>query len=322
MSGSVLAFGELVALAYVTFALGISAACAGLYPLVRDRLHSWAPADRAAWIFAFTTAPPAGAFLLTAVCLLPSFDGPWWHLVDHCSAHGSDHPHLCLAHLPENAGTVAGLVALGVLSVLFLTMVGDLVRTARLGRQLQDALGDRNRQIDSLQPLAATIGILRPRVVISSALRRDLSEELFAAVLDHENAHVRRRDPLFRMLARLGAFLHVPGTRRQMRRDLHVSCEQACDEQAADQSGDRLLVARALIAVERLLTPRHMTLPASATGFGDTGIIARVTALAKDPIPRSRMWLPFASIGLLLLLVATADRIHHMTETALGLVTR
>lgn len=324
MNGSLLALSELVALAYVTFALGISAACAGLYPLVRDRLDSWAPADRAAWIFVFCTAPAAGALLLTALCLLPSFDGLMRHLADHCSAHGSDHPHLCLAHLPESAGTLAGLASLGVLGLLLVAAVGDLIHTARLGRQLQAMLrhDDRNCEIGSSQPLAVTIGILRPRVVISSALRRNLPEELFAAVVDHENAHVRRRDPLLRTLARLGAFLHVPGMRRRMLRDLHLACEQACDEHAAEHSGDRLLVARALITVERLLARSKATLPVSVIGFGGAGITARVNALVKDPGPRTRMWLPVASIGLLILLVATADRIHHMTETLLGLVTR
>lgn len=324
MSGSLLALGELLALAYLAFALLISAICAALHPLVRARLRSWAPEDRAGWIFVFCVAPPAGGLLLTAVCLLPSVDALSWHLVDHCFRHGSGHPHLCLAHLPAGAGTIAGLAALGMLGMLSISAMLDLARTTRFSHKLRAAIENRGwaRELDHAHPLAATIGILRPRVVISAALQRSLPRELFAAVVHHENAHVRRRDPLVRTLARIGTVLHFPGTRRQLLRDLHLACEQACDEQAASQVGDRLLVARALIAVERLLATTRMTLPASAAGFGDAGITVRVNALAEDPASRSRMRLPAALTGVLILLVAAADRIHHTTETILGLVTR
>lgn len=322
MNGSLLALGELVALAYVSFALVISAMSAGLYPLVRDRLRRWSPGDRASWIFAFCMAPALGALLLTVACLLPSIEGLSWHLIDHCSAHGNEHPHLCLAHLPAGAGNLVGLLALGSLAMLFIAALVDLVRSTEFSRQLRAAIenGQRGGELDGSQPLAATIGILRPKVIISTALRRNVPRELVAAIAHHEDAHVRRRDPLLRTVARFGTVLHLPAIRRDLLRDLHLACEQACDERAAVLVGDRLLVARALLAVERLLSTSQERLPAAAAGFADAGIAARVNALLEDPVSRAWNWLPGTLAALLILVVATADRIHHTTETLLGLV--
>lgn len=324
MNGSLIALAELVALAYLTFALGLSATCAGLYPRVRQRLEQWAPADRANWVLAFCTAPAAGALVLTTLCFLPSLGAGWWHLVDHCTVHGSGHPHLCFAHLPKSAGTLVGTGALALLFVVFAALAVEVLRLNRLRHRLQPVIGEggAGSVIDSPQPLAATIGILRPRVVVSSALRRHLPGELLAAVLEHEQAHVRRRDPLRRMLAHLGSVFHLPKTRQRLLRDLQLACEQACDEQASDRSGDRLLVARALLRVERLLARGRVKLPALAFGFGSAGIISRVEALAGDPIRRAPLWLPAVLCAFLVALVVAADSIHHTTETLLGLVTR
>jgi beta-lactamase regulating signal transducer with metallopeptidase domain len=326
VNGSLLGLGELAALAYLTFALGIAGTCVVLYPLLRKRLNRWAPADRANWTFAFCAAPGAGALILTVLCFLPSLDAPWWHLADHCSAHGNDHPHLCFTHLPTNQVTCAGLAALGLLGSVIVALAIDLARTTRLGRELRTALGHCNRagDIESSQPLAATIGVLRPMVVISSTLRNHLREEFLAIVLAHEHAHVQRRDPLRRMVARLSSLFYLPPIRSLLLRDLHLACEQACDEEAANRSGDRLLVARALIAVERLLAGQQaaLALPIGASAFGDTGITSRVNALTNDPVPRARLCLPVVSFGLLVALTTAADSIHHTTETLLGFIAR
>lgn len=325
MNGSLLGLGELVALACVSFALVISVAVAVAYPHARHRIGSLAPEDRPGWILALCLAPAGGAFLITLVCLLPSLAGLGWHLTDHCYAHGSGHPHLCVTHLPSAGGGVLGIAALFVVAALVLAAIAHLVRTARLSRQLRSVIDDSGggtTTIVSSHPLAATIGILRPKVVLSSALRRSLRDDLVAAIEHHEQAHVRRRDPLVRTVARLAAVFHFPGTRRRLLCDLQLACEQACDEYAAREIGNRLTVARALLAVERLLASNRLPLPGFVAGFGSTGIAARVNALTEEPVERSRLWLSATLAGVLILLVAKADGIHHTTETLLGFVTR
>jgi len=55
--------------------------------------------------------------------------------------------------------------------------------------------------VDGSTPFALTLGFLRPRIVVSSRLLEILDRRETEAVLRHELAHVRRRDPLRVLLA-------------------------------------------------------------------------------------------------------------------------
>jgi Zn-dependent protease with chaperone function len=324
MSGRLLGLAELSAIAFLGFAALLSGVGAVVHRLVRPYLLVRAPDERAAWIFAVAAAPVAGALILTAACLLPSIDLHHWHLVDHCSVHGGWHPHLCLVHLPPRTGHAAGLAALAVLAVLGVAVVADIVGLLRLSRNLRRAIGESACRdgIDAAIPIAATVGFLRPRVVVSAALRRRLAPGLVDAIIAHEGAHVRRRDALRQAAARILSRFHLPAVRRRLLRDLHLACEQACDEQASAHVGDRLLVAQALIAMEQILAATPTPLPRAAVAFGDTGVAARVHSLVADPLPGSRRMPPVALALLALAVFAAADPIHHGTETVLGLLTR
>ena len=52
-------------------------------------------------------------------------------------------------------------------------------------------------------PFALTYGLFRPRILASTALAADLDGAELAAVLAHEREHVRRRDPLKDLIARI-----------------------------------------------------------------------------------------------------------------------
>lgn len=64
-------------------------------------------------------------------------------------------------------------------------------------------LAGRVRTVRDSATFAFTYGFIKPNVVVSSALVQALSEPELAAVLAHESAHVRGRDPLKVLLARL-----------------------------------------------------------------------------------------------------------------------
>ena len=59
-------------------------------------------------------------------------------------------------------------------------------------------------------PLAATLGLLRPRIAIDERLSRDLDATAGQAVLAHERAHCRHRDPLRIWLAQIASDLQWP----------------------------------------------------------------------------------------------------------------
>src|SRR5262249_27136200 len=79
----------------------------------------------------------------------------------------------------------------------------------------------------------ATVGLLRPRIVVSPHLAEVLDASAMAAALAHEAAHVRYRDPLRLWLAQFGTDLLWPWPMAESRlRAWRQALELARDEEA------------------------------------------------------------------------------------------
>lgn len=120
---------------------------------------------------------------------------------------------------PMPAVAAALLVLLGPPVAVVLTWLGRGVRSSRrLARSLDSSrapapagLAEAARRagysgplvcLEGERPLAFCLGLLRPRVYVTTALVDLLGPEELAAVLAHEGHHVRARDPLRFLLAR------------------------------------------------------------------------------------------------------------------------
>ncbi len=322
MSGALAVLG-LLATAWVTFAAGTSLAMAlvwrlrvrwlrGLHPAVRSRL---------AWVAA--TLPALLPTVLVGVCLSPGLAGLVAGTGDHCLQH-ADHPHLCLVHLPA---TLRGpLVAAGSLTAAVVA-IGLARAIARIARQrrgiaLLRALASRSPGPDrhvvaSDHPFSFVTGLVRPKIWIASALEDSLAADQLAVVLAHEHAHAERRDPLRAATATALSWPLWPSVRRAVLGELALASEQACDEAAALRLGDRLRVAEAILAVERLVRRTSTSLvPASASAFGGSNVRARVHGLVGDLgvecLPRS---VAGAAIALASVVIpVSADALHHGME--------
>ena len=158
-------------------------------------------------------------------------------------------------------------------------------------------------------PPIATVGLLRPRVVVAEDLRGTLDPEALMAALAHERVHVRHRDPLRIWLAQIATDLQwpSPSARRRFEHWL-TSLEIARDEEArlGGASGEDL--AAAVVAVARM--PRRR-LGAAMAGAGLTGaetsLASRVHRLL-EPVPpdgaRRSILLPLAVLAVLVASVA------------------
>lgn len=97
-------------------------------------------------------------------------------------------------------------------------------------------------------PAMTAAGILRPRVLLSGAAELVLTANELQTALNHEVAHVRRRDNLRKLLLRFVAF---PGMRGLEAAWLEAT-EMAADEAAVSNAGEALDLAAALIKLSRL----------------------------------------------------------------------
>jgi Zn-dependent protease with chaperone function len=319
---------QLAAVAAALFAGGGALGVALVHrPLVAGlrRAH---PARRATAALALAGAPAAAALLGLALCLAPSLAVLLGLSADHCRTH-PEHSHLCLAH-PGFAPQPLLSLGLALGAGLAARAGVGAARAAARGRRWQArlaalpaaTLGDA-RVLESESPFCFVSGLLRPRIFLSSAFVRGLSPAELSAALEHERAHARRRDALRLRLARAGAALLPRSLRNRLLAELELAGEEACDDAAARRLGDRLCVAEAILAAERLLAGRAAPPRAAAAGFGEAGVEARVRALLADPVERRRSGAaPLAWASLALLVLAAAEPLHHRTEHLLGLLLR
>src|SRR5579863_1112276 len=97
-------------------------------------------------------------------------------------------------------------------------------------------------------PAMTAAGIIRPRVLLSSAAEFVLNSNELQTALNHEVAHVRRRDNLKKLLLRFVAFPGMSGLETAW---LEVT-EMAADDAAVSNASDALDLAAALIKLSRL----------------------------------------------------------------------
>jgi MFS family permease len=303
----------------------------GLSPpasLLVRRLRSWAPASRHRALALVAVAPAAHAFAFVVAALLPSLLSLVDPAFDHCRTHDDGHAHMCLIHLPQSAaGGVGWLLASLPIAWLAAGCADDLwaIWQARSTvRRLhatcrQSPLGS-FLELPVEYPLCASVGLWNPVVVVSSGLSNTVRADVLEAAIEHERAHVRRRDTLIRLVARAATLLYWPSVRRRILAALELAAEQACDEEAAETAGDRLKIAESILAVERVLSCN----PAPAAGplassFAAVAAVQRVESLVADRLPRrSTIAFVLAICAGAVALLLFSPHVHHATESLLS----
>ncbi|HJW99986.1 MAG TPA: M56 family metallopeptidase [Terriglobales bacterium] len=213
---------------YVSLSLCVAAA----WRLVRKRA-AW----NAGMLYVLRIAPVGVAIGVVGVLVIPSF----LYLEPFGTGESFGLPALTLAF-----GGIA-VVAAGIASMLFASW-----RTARFVAACQkighiEVTGSRMLAIEiaAATPILVIAGAYEPRLLISEELRRILEVGEMQAAIQHELAHITRRDNLKKLVLRAIRFPFLSGVER----DWVQAAEIAADEAAVSNESTALDLASALIKV-------------------------------------------------------------------------
>ena len=196
-------------------------------------------------------------------------------------------------------GFLAGAVA----SALLAAALGFAIRAGReLGQAARacraSRLGGAGRLVIARddRPMAYAVPAGPRAIVISTGMLRLLSADERRALIAHEDAHLRQNHAVYVVLAGLAAAANP--LLRPLTRQVRLAVELQADAAAADEVGDRRVVARTLA---------RASLAAAATGTAAPGVLAlaetdacaRVRALTGPP-PRRRPWAAALALALAL----------------------
>jgi hypothetical protein len=126
----------------------------------------------------------------------------------------------------------------------------------------------------------ATVGLIRPRVVLAPELAQALDEQALEAALAHERAHVRNHDPLRIWVGQFAADMQWPWALGERRFAAWLEAlELARDDDARAEGIDGAALAAAVLGSLRFQT-QGRGLEARLTG-DEAGLQARIARLLK-----------------------------------------
>lgn len=179
---------------------------------------------------------------------------------------------------PEGSGYGLFVLALGGFAILagsIARIAASTLRTAAIrrhwlaeGRAVTiEGAGMPATALDLPFPLVAVLGVARPRLFVSETVLAHCSAPEMTAIVEHERAHVLRRDNAVRLVMDaapdLLSLTRLPGA-------LARAWHQAVEHRADDAASKRLDLASALVKVARLATASPaIELPASALYRGE-----------------------------------------------------
>lgn len=150
-------------------------------------------------------------------------------------------------------------------------------------------------------------GLLWPRVVVPGALVDALEIEELAAVLAHEQAHLRRRDPARWLVCRIALpiFWFFPLTWLVLRR-LRRSAEMACDEAVLRAGFSPTVYARAIARTVQLGVGSGSPEPAWALARAPRTEIRQRLQAIRNPVKETKMSKSRIAVAATVLVLAAA----------------
>ncbi|EJR03785.1 MULTISPECIES: M56 family metallopeptidase [Bacillus cereus group] len=150
----------------------------------------------------------------------------------------------------------------------------DLVSITRKGKQVY--------VLSTLQITAFTIGLFRPKIVISEGMFQAFSEGEIDAIVLHEEYHQKNRDPLklFFLTLLAEGMMYIPILKGMLQR-YHVYQELSADKYAMQKMKSSFELGSALLKLIKIKTMENQCITAS---FAKTAINLRIEQVLNEKV--------------------------------------
>ncbi len=205
----------------------------------------------------------------------------------------------------DRVPTAAGIAAWATLVGMVLSLSWRLRERRNAHRAGYDHVAS------STEPIAFAVPGRPGRVIVSAGMLDLLDDAEQQVLYAHEQSHLRHRHHRFLAVAEAAAAA-VP-LLRPVCQQVRFATERWADEDAADEVGDRRLVARAV--GRAALAASADGAPRPAMSVVGSGTRARVEALiepASPAGPRAAGWLAVGTAGFLVSLASSTLQLHHL----------
>jgi beta-lactamase regulating signal transducer with metallopeptidase domain len=190
------------------------------------------------------------------------------------------------SHAPVWPIAAVAAYALGALLQLTSLLTGWRAARRLVGQSSGPALPGFQVQQSPAVAVPVTLGVLSPRIVLPAAWPT-WPEAKLQAVLAHEAAHVRRRDPLIALAARVNrcVFWFHP-LAWWLERKLAATAEQACDEAAVAAVGQTRAYAEVLLDMAEAVRRRGGRLSWQGVAIDGAALERRIDRILRGDLAR------------------------------------
>jgi tetratricopeptide (TPR) repeat protein len=196
---------------------------------------------------------------------------------------------------PDLLVIAMALYCLVVCALLFRLFLGSMLGTRMIRRAERE--GQLHYSVQCKSPLS--LGFFRPQILLPVESKKWAPEKL-AAVISHEQAHLRRRDPIIGWLAMLHRCIYwFNPLSWWLCSKLSALAEQACDETVLEQGHDPSQYARLLLELARTVNGRGTLVSAWSSSIGGNILAVRIRGILTSG--QSTKMSSFRIAGLLVL---------------------
>jgi hypothetical protein len=205
-------------------------------------------------------------------------------------------------HVPTGVGLVA--------TAAFTTGVGRAVCFLRRSSWRSSASAPTLVVVDSTSIEAIAVPGAPNHILVSSAMMALLDADERDAMLAHERSHLDNHHHRYLVLA--GAAAAAVPLVRPIAARVRYCTERWADESAAQEVGDRTLVARAIAKAALARNDHRMPAALHLLGIGVPGRVAALLGPPRRSSAATAFLFVFGVAGLLLSLGASTVQLHHL----------